>query len=494
MDLLKWWQVVLASAMLSKSLCMPIALDDPADFKLYYYSSYDSNAAMDFLHSSLPRHMSMQERCKRYAILAHRLSNDPGRMMTLSALVKFSPEEINQRYNNLNEDELGPDFMAAIDAYRAASYLGPPFLELIECLRLIDKPYVKEYLNNPELVLIEDWHKQLIRSPGTMFDLNEIDPRFTAAFRTSLRMLFKENLLDHTSDGSTYPGRYKVRDAQSMVTSHRKREQERLRKRRLITLQPDVERTKKRLQYERKRTQRRMIQGQRQIVAQRLGARLRDPIFLSTSRPPLTGESSQQQQHRDELTPDLLRDWSAAAAVYESIATPQQEPSETSEIRDLLSMVDVAKSPPSEIFPTTGLNQSQEQQSMQLGQKQPDPPSVQSISDSPAPLLAEQISTRQIVQPGLLGSPMAPFPFLSQPNSQQAATSSIMRDLGSENQTHNYPIDSEAQSQFVAHPSIVGYLFPDIAPVSHPFSKFEGDDSNSKGKEPESSKSDKYDS
>lgn len=302
--------------MVSNIECMAEICNGDGDFEDIRFN--DINGAMDYLHAALPEQMSLEDRCKRYAALTYFLPpRGQPQPITVLRACKLSAEEIDQVYRRLElRDELAVLYMTVIDGYRAASHLGPPFLELIECLRRVDRPYVEAFLNQPELVTIAYLHKRILESPDTMIDLDSIDQQhFTVAFRTSLENIFKNNLISETqttqdreqgnrTDSShLYPNiggeRKAHRRRRELVTSHRHREQERLRKRRLHILQPNVVQAKTRERQRRFRDRHRIKDAQRQLgILDDWTAHSHQSYVASSSEP------SHQQQFRTSHSPE----------------------------------------------------------------------------------------------------------------------------------------------------------------------------------------------
>lgn len=404
------------------------------DIKEYLYvRCNDVSAAMNYLHDTLPNQMPMEEKCKRYAVLSSFLSTKgPPRSRVMCKYFVSSDEQLEQIYRKLEaNDELPLLYMQAIDGYRSASHIGPPFLELIECLKKIDKPYIDLYLNNPELVLIVDLHKRILQSPNFKIDLRQIDKlHLSKAFISSLKYLFKDNLLEDISQNRDpepltrkeeaicneqrrelerkireqqirHPkGR---RDPRRMLTSYRHREQERLRKQRLKLVQPTVERTKAR-ERQRKLRERQKLEDEKH------------PYLAPSNRPVVSAYSEKQVN--------------AALGRF----MPEQQSPYLAQLRS------VAMPDPSE--PSAGQN----------------------MPIRPKP-----------IRPLSLVRPMTPYPLFSHhQDAQEASTSSRTSDVGSENQfrTYSYPANSETrywQSQFDMPALPVDDQFEDVESVLRSF-------------------------
>lgn len=310
----------------------------------------DASEALNYLHQTLTDQMPLDEKCIRYAVLSSFLSaKGPPRIKDMCKYFDLNDEQLKEIYQQLEaNDELPPLYMQAIDGFRSASRISPPFLELIECLKKFDKPYIDLYLNNPELVVIADLHKQIVQSPDMKIDLVQIEqPHLSRAFMSSLRYIFTDNLLDTSQSRDLGPRtrtqeadlrRLNVegmveeqllrrhpkgrRDPRRMVTSYRHREQERLRKQRLKLIQPDVERIKAQ-ERQRKLRKRQRTEDQKQPYLVPVRPRLPATIFQ---------QGPEDQSKIGRLMPDLAQLWSQTKPVYESIATPVQSDSSVGQI------------------------------------------------------------------------------------------------------------------------------------------------------------------
>lgn len=151
----------------------------------------DIAQAMSLLYEELPAHMTVEEKCKRYAVLSSEaLSEKTPKRKTISRVLSMTEDELNRDYHQLDTNRMTYAFMSAIDKFRVTQ-LAPAFLDLIECLRLLDAPAVKTYLDNEELFVIYDLYRQVLGLQGTV-DLGTLDvTRFNKAFWTPLRKLFK---------------------------------------------------------------------------------------------------------------------------------------------------------------------------------------------------------------------------------------------------------------------------------------------------------------
>lgn len=220
----------------------------------------DVPEALDYLHDTYLSSMKIEDKCKVYAIVAF-LLGARGRVHRkyVTNLLSMHEVELNRHYEKLqSNDELGKLYMLTIDTYRASSHLGVPFLDLVECLKLIDKPYAWAYLDSAELKMIIDLYRRILEAPDTKIDLKQLDlTAFHPSFEISLKHLFRKHLQkEDLSDGELYlidesdeepqGGEAKTEQQQSTeaeralkrreqrrkLAAHRHREQERLRKQR----------------------------------------------------------------------------------------------------------------------------------------------------------------------------------------------------------------------------------------------------------------------
>lgn len=346
---------------------------------------YDDIAeATNYLYEHLPRQMTLDQKCIRYCVMTS-MTKPRGRLHKKAVLqvLDMSEDELIRLYEGMKvKDELGAHYMTAIDGFRAASMLGPPFLELIECIKRIDSPAVHRYLEGEELNTILTLYKQVLESPDTKISLGDFPnwSRFRRAFVRSLIHLFRDDLkfdwaiyqtlgsteaadlvransskqpesLDGPSIGSKRRPR---RQERRRLAAHRHREQERLRKQRLKILDPSLESEKARY-----RQQQRIITLRKEAEQRAIPKRQRfatKPKLISPKptlpynlaifqhNPPMTQMTQipqiqqipqlqpQQQQPQPRLhskqqgteqrSPELVEHWSEVAHIYESIPTP----------------------------------------------------------------------------------------------------------------------------------------------------------------------------
>lgn len=148
------------------------------------------------MHERLPEEMSIEEKCKRYAVLScTALSKNLPYDSTVLKVLMMDRADLDYYQSRLNTTRLSLMYMIAIDRYRVTE-LAPPIIDIVECLRRIDSPVVRRYLYNPELVLIVDVYKQILGLSNTTVDFARLDfTKFTRPFWRAFCHLF-EGLLD----------------------------------------------------------------------------------------------------------------------------------------------------------------------------------------------------------------------------------------------------------------------------------------------------------
>lgn len=148
----------------------------------------DVSLSINLLHSQLPDHMPMKQKCKRYAVVSYKaLSERLPHEGTVRSVLAMDDLILDNLYSQLNDTQLSLLYMIAVDRYRVTQ-LARPFLDIIECLRKIGTNAVKAFLNNPELVLITDLYRHAIGlsdeaiNPAKL-DLTKLGQSFWKAFR-----------------------------------------------------------------------------------------------------------------------------------------------------------------------------------------------------------------------------------------------------------------------------------------------------------------------
>lgn len=188
-------------AVSSKIMCSPIERIY-VDVKTPCKSIVD---AINRLYSSIPDHMPLEARCKQYAVLLS-LSKMRGFTNQLALLRTLELEEdtLDLLYKQISTADLASHHIAIIDIYRK-SQLEPALIDLFECLRRIDTPQVKSYLNHPELVMTIDLYKLALGPPPKSIDLDSVDlGAFDPAFRITLANLFESHFKIARRRGSSH--------------------------------------------------------------------------------------------------------------------------------------------------------------------------------------------------------------------------------------------------------------------------------------------------
>lgn len=334
----------------------------------------DIPEAINYLHQHLPPQMTLEDKCIRYAVITSMI-RPKGRLHNQAVIkvMNMSEEQLIKIYEDLRADnELGAQYMTAVDGYRAASMLGPALLELIECLKKVDDITVRMYLDGEELQLILALYQQIIQSPGEKinmanhFSLNT----FSRAFLISLKHIFRDQIqfdtgikrfIDKSGEMDERPytsppsqhllpdhpssetGRlYLRRQERKRLAAHRHREQERLRRQRQKILDPVSEREKARFWQKQRRLLLRLENEEKAKL--KLGAFARRPVpiapkptFITSVPASLQYVQQQLQQNlhqqqeppshpevpaQEPSSPELAQLWSEVASLYESIPTP----------------------------------------------------------------------------------------------------------------------------------------------------------------------------
>lgn len=112
---------------------------------------------------------------------------------TVLRLATVSRYDLDKYYEQIDTDRLNYLYMCAIDRYRVTQ-LEPPFIELVECLQRVDDDRARNYLENPELIIILGLYKQALGMPSeTMVNLADLDlTAFYPSFHETLRNLFSK--------------------------------------------------------------------------------------------------------------------------------------------------------------------------------------------------------------------------------------------------------------------------------------------------------------
>lgn len=224
------------------------------------------------LHSMFPGNMSLEDRCKRYAVTSSILgSKDRSRRVAIDTVV--GDVHILQRYHDeIFPADLGPLYMNIIDGFRL-SQLEPALLDVIECLHQVDTPAAKAYLGNREIGVIIDLYNRVVRSPDTKIDIDTVHCLSKhPAFGMSLIRLFTKYLpnaptidLDKRILGASSSS---TSTSKRLLTPYKYREFDRLQKQRQKIMEPESFLEKARIR-KRKRGQRLREQEQQLRESQR---------------------------------------------------------------------------------------------------------------------------------------------------------------------------------------------------------------------------------
>lgn len=158
--------------------------------------------AIDHLYENLPVGVSLQEKCKRYAILSTLIvSRGQARHKAALFVSKLAEVELTLLCHRIDQGELVKLYTNLVEVYRAGG-LRPPFLELIECLGQIDMPSAKAYLQSRELILIAKIYRHILLSPLSKIDIDSIDlSQYRPGFETTLRNTFRDYLTAASKGG-----------------------------------------------------------------------------------------------------------------------------------------------------------------------------------------------------------------------------------------------------------------------------------------------------
>lgn len=242
--------------------------------------------AIDSLFKAMIDHdVPLEFRCERYPILLSRaeITTGPILVKTVKQLTNPSRNFLNENLRHIDMQKYISLVMAAIDRYRTTK-LGPGFIDLIDCLKRIDRPEIKQYLCDDELSLIEDLYRQVLATPNIRFNLDGWKwPRFHIRFMLTLRQLFKDNIPENQG-----------RESEGELGSGDKyRERDRLRKRRRRILGPEETRERDRI-YKRNRRQKSLMERRPLRPACDQGRNLLRPTNRGRLPRPLQRHSAQQ--------------------------------------------------------------------------------------------------------------------------------------------------------------------------------------------------------
>lgn len=186
--------IAIANLLISNYLgCSPAEIDFTTPCR-------DVVEAISRLHSSLPDHMPLEAKCKRYAVLLSMIhSEGVSEQVALLQLSVMSEKILNMLYEELRPTELASSYSNMIDTYRS-SHLEPAFIDVVECSRQLFKrsrydpiSWLK-YLYDQELDMIVTLYKRALGPPAKEIDLDSVDlSAFDPEFRKSLGRLFEKH-------------------------------------------------------------------------------------------------------------------------------------------------------------------------------------------------------------------------------------------------------------------------------------------------------------
>lgn len=179
-----------AIALVSSYSCLPTEYVD-IDFTT---PCRDKAEAINRIYESLPRQMTIEQRCKRYAVfLAMTELKGVSDRLALLQLKELVEDTLDVLYERVRTADLAARYMTTIDLYRR-SHLEPAFVDLIDCLRQINLPLVKNYLDDSELTVVENLYRRALGPPAIAIDLDSVElDAFPPAFRITLRNLFAKH-------------------------------------------------------------------------------------------------------------------------------------------------------------------------------------------------------------------------------------------------------------------------------------------------------------
>lgn len=161
--------------------------------------------AVDCLYQVLPKNVTLEEKCKRYAVISTIIISQ-GQALHKAAmfLTKLDESEVDLLYRQIDEADLVTLYMNIIEEYKITT-LRPPFLDLIECLGRLNQPHALLYISNRELILIAYLYELILRTPTMRIDMDHINlSEFHPSFQARLKELFSGHLKGDTIHKSQY--------------------------------------------------------------------------------------------------------------------------------------------------------------------------------------------------------------------------------------------------------------------------------------------------
>lgn len=131
--------------------------------------------AIDRMHEAMSG--SLDDKCRKYVVLLFIVTSEGSLYEpTASNVLTMEKDNLNKFYEGIDRASISSLLMSAIDKYRVVG-LAPAFIDLVDCLRLIDTPSARAYLSNPEMNVIESLFRQVLIAPGRKIDINHLDIR-----------------------------------------------------------------------------------------------------------------------------------------------------------------------------------------------------------------------------------------------------------------------------------------------------------------------------
>lgn len=150
--------------------------------------------ALNYLHDLLTL-ATLEEKCQKYAVLLSlaAATRVPYESDVLE-LVTIDYAVLSRQYHAINVTELSSLYMSATEKYRVTR-LGPAFIEIIECLKMMHTPLVEKYLSNIELKITLDLYKRVLGKTDGPMDVDSLDLMMVhPTFLANLRKLFEGQL------------------------------------------------------------------------------------------------------------------------------------------------------------------------------------------------------------------------------------------------------------------------------------------------------------
>lgn len=274
----------------------------------------DASEAINHMYNNLPMNLSMEEKCKRYAVLSSKaLSERLPYGSTVMQVLTMDKKDLDRQYDEMGSNRISYAYMSSIDRY-ILTQLAPPFIELVDCLRRFDSSAARTYLRDAELSIISDLYKQVLGLPGTNINIEQLNSsKFRQAFCAILRKHFDgyfdlDAILGNTSSGplSTHavpgsvsnlagPGSSKLQTEEQQLEEReiQRRELSRLKQRRIRIAFPEVRERNKLYQ----KGRRKLLKSEQVARNKKLDAEQQERKEKDQSN-----ERRQTQRHPEEIS------------------------------------------------------------------------------------------------------------------------------------------------------------------------------------------------